>query len=103
MLRNPNSISAGDTVIEDPTLEPYFITTSSAGGYTVYEKVNRGKEGKPYLRTVCYPSTFNHALKVIAKEKLSTGETTHYTSIQSYVDKWQEVTKSIETAVPFEL
>ena len=103
MLRNPNSIPAGDTIIEDPVLEPFFITNSSTGGYTVYEKVSRGKDDKAYLRSVCYPSTFNYALKVIAKEKLSTGETNHYTTISEYVTKWESITKAIEKATLMEV
>lgn len=103
MLRNPNTIPATDTIIEDAAIEPYFITNSSSGGYTVYERVNRGKEDNPYLRTVCYPSTFNHALKVIAKEKLNTGDTTHYGSIKEYVNRWEEITKAIESVTSFSL
>lgn len=103
MLRNPNTIPAGDTVIEDAVLEPYFIVNSTSGGYTVFEKVNRGKDDRAYLRSVCYPSTFNHALKVIAKEKLNTSENNHYTSIQEYISKWESITKSIENATLMEL
>ena len=103
MLRNPDTIAAGDTVIEDPTLEPYFIVNSTSGGYTVFERVNRGKDDRAYLRSVCYPSTFNHALKVIAKEKLNTGETTYYSSIKEYISKWESITKSIENATLIEL
>ena len=103
MLRNPNTIPAGDTVIEDTVLEPYFIVNSTSGGYTVFEKVNRGKDDRAYLRSVCYPSTFNHALKVIAKEKLNTSENNHYTSIQEYISKWESITKSIENATLMEL
>ena len=103
MLRNPNTIPAGDVVIEDQTLEPFFITNSSSGGYTVYERVNRGKDNRAYLRSVCYPSTFNHALKIIAKEKLSTGETTHYSSLNEYILKWESITNAIEKATLMEV
>lgn len=103
MLRNPNTIPAGDTLIEDPVLEPFFIVNASSGGYTVYERVTRGKDDNEYLRTVSYPSTFNYALKVVAKEKLNTGDTTHYSSIKQYVDKWEEITKSIENATTLPL
>jgi hypothetical protein len=103
MLRNPSTIPAGDTVIEDPILEPYFIVNATSGGYTVFERVNRGKDDRAYLRSVCYPSTFNYALKVIAKEKLNTGETTYYSSIQEYISKWESITKSIESATLIEL
>jgi hypothetical protein len=103
MLRNPNTIPAGDILIEDAVLEPYFIVNANSGGYTVYERVTRGKGDNAYLRTVCYPSTFNHALKVIAKEKLNTGDNTYYGSIKEYVDRWESITKSIESAVQFQL
>ena len=103
MLRNPDTIPAGDTVIEDPIMEPFFITHSSSGGYTVYERVVRGDRDKDYLRTVCYPSTFNFALKVIAKEKLSRGANTHYKSLKEYVETWETITKSIENATLIEL
>ena len=42
MLRRPDSIPATDTVIEDPAMEPFFITNSASGGYTVYERVIKG-------------------------------------------------------------
>jgi len=98
MLRNPDTLRDSDTIIQDPILEPFFIATSKVGGYTVYERVNKGKDNKSYLRTVCYPSTFNYALKQIAKEKLNAGEGQLFSSIQEYVTKWEEITQSIESA-----
>lgn len=98
MLRDPKTLRDTDTIIEDPALEPFFIATSKVGGYTIYEKVTKGKDSKEYLRTVCYPSTFNYALKQIAKEKLHAGEGEVFTSIKQYVDRWEQITKSIETA-----
>ena len=41
MLRKPDSIPAGDTVIQDPAIEPFFITKSQTGGFTVYEIVKK--------------------------------------------------------------
>ena len=35
MLRKPDSIPANDTVITDPALEPFFISRSQTGGYTL--------------------------------------------------------------------
>lgn len=92
MLRNPDTIPASDTVIQDPVMEPFFITkSSSVGGFTVYEKVNRGKDGKSYLRTVCYPSTFNSALKTVAKELLSNSEKKQYDTVKEYIQSWNEI------------
>ena len=42
MLRNPDSVPSSDTVIQDPVMEPFFITRSQTGGYTVYERVVKG-------------------------------------------------------------
>ena len=63
MLRRPDSIPATDTVIEDPAMEPFFITNSASGGYTVYERVIKGDNNTPYIKTVCYPGNFSYALK----------------------------------------
>jgi hypothetical protein len=97
MLRNPNTIPAGDTVIEDPIMEPFFITHSSSGGYTVYERVNRGKDDKAYLRTVCYPSTFNHALKTVSKELLNINGNKHFRTIKEYIETWNSIEQSMKT------
>ena len=64
MLRKPDSIPASDTVIKDPGMEPFFITKSSTGGYTVYENVVKGENNTPYIKTICYPARFSFALKV---------------------------------------
>jgi len=102
MLRNPSTIPAGDTVIEDPLMEPFFITHSSSGGYTVYERVNRGKDDKPYLRTVCYPSTFNYALRAISKELLNIGENKHFSTVKEYIEEWNSIEQNMRTitAIP---
>lgn len=97
MLRNPNTIPAGDVLIEDPIMEPFFIVKSTTGGYTVYERVTRGKEDNAYLRTVCYPSTFNHALKVVSRELLHTTGSSHYKSIQEYIGTWNDIQNKINT------
>ena len=52
MLRNPDSISSGDTIIEDPGLEPFFITRSQVGGYVVYERVVKGENKNNYLKNI---------------------------------------------------
>ena len=97
MLRNPDTIPAGDTVIEDPIMEPFFITHSSSGGYTVYERVNRGKDDKAYLRTVCYPATFNYALKAVSKELLNFNENKHFKTIKEYIETWNSIEQSMKT------
>jgi len=90
MLRKPNSIPAGDTIVEDPVMEPFFISKSSSGGYTVYERVTKGDKNTKYIKTICYPSTFNSALKVVCKELLNTGNN-HYTSVKLYMKEWKDI------------
>jgi len=90
MLRRPDSIPAGDTVIEDPVMEPFFIAKSSSGGYTVYERVIKGENDTPYIKTICYPATFNHALKVVSRELVNTSKN-YYTSIKEYISEWKEI------------
>jgi len=90
MLRRPDSIPAGDTVIEDPIMEPFFIAKSSSGGYTVYERVVKGDNDTHYIKTICYPANFNFALKAVSREMLNT-KSNHYSSIKSYVKEWKDI------------
>ena len=93
MLRNPNSIPNTDTVITDPVMEPFFITKSQSGGYTVYERVIKGDNNTEYIKTIGYPSTFGSALKCVAKEILNEGGKTY--DLKSYVKRWESVKDSI--------
>ena len=97
MLRNPSTIPAGDTIIEDPIMEPFFIVKSASSGYTVYEKVIRGENDTAYFKTICYPSTFNHALKVVARELLPTTGGKHFTTIKQYISTWNEIEQKMRT------
>lgn len=97
MLRNPNTIPAGDTVIEDPAMEPFFITNSPSGGFTVYERVNRGKNDNAYLRSVCYPSSFNSALRTVAKELLNYSSKKQYSTVKEYISTWNVIQEKMKT------
>jgi hypothetical protein len=94
MLRKPNSIPVGDTVITDPVMEPFFISKSQSGGYTVYERVIKGDKNTEYIKTVAYPATFNSALKRVANEKLNNGESKSYT-LKEYTDRWEDIQKKM--------
>ena len=94
MLRRPDSIPSGDTVIADPVMEPFFIAKSQSGGYTVYERVVKGEKNTEYIKTVCYPSTFNSALKRVANEKLNNGESNIY-NLKEYVTRWEDISKKM--------
>ena len=94
MLRRPDSIPSGDTIIQDPVMEPFFISKSQSGGYTVYERVIKGENNTEYIKTICYPGTFNHALKSVAREKLNSGETNIY-NLKEYVSRWENILKEM--------
>jgi len=98
-LRRPDSIPEGDTVITDPVLEPFFISKSSTGGYTVYERVTKGENDTEYIKTICYPGNFGYALKTIAEEKTNSANNKTYTSIQDYVLKYKSYQEKITSIV----
>ena len=93
MLRRPDSIPASDTVIQDPAMEPFFITKSNSGGYTVYERVVKGENNTPYIKTICYPGNFSYALKTVAEELLNSNK--EYTTIKEYVTTYKNITEKI--------
>ena len=93
MLRKPDSIPSSDTIITDPALEPFFISRSTTGGYTLFERVIKGENDTEYIKTICYPSNFTYALKKAAEELLNTNR--EFASIKEYVDKY----KSIQTKI----
>jgi hypothetical protein len=93
MLRNPNSIPAGDTVIVDPVMEPFFIARSQTGGYTVYERVVKGEKNTEYIKTLGYPSNFGSALKMVAKEILNESGKTY--TLKEYITRWESVKNKI--------
>ena len=87
MLRKPDSIPSNETIVEDPVMEPFFITRWQTGGYTVYERVIKGENNTEYIKTVCYPGNFGYALKTIAEEK--TNHSKNYSTIKDYVLKYK--------------
>jgi hypothetical protein len=93
MLRKPDSIPSSDTVITDPALEPFFISRSNTGGYTLFERVIKGDNDTEYIKTICYPSNFTNALKKAAEELLNKSK--EYNSIKEYVEEF----KTIQTKI----
>ena len=93
MLRNPDSIPSSDTVIQDPVMEPFFITRSQTGGYTVYERVVKGENNTEYIKTLGYPSNFGSALKMVAREIVNEGGKTY--DLKTYVKRWEDVKNSL--------
>lgn len=95
MLRKPDSIPSGDVVITDEVMEPYFITRSTTGGFTVFERVVKGEKNTEYIKTISYPSTFSNALRTVAREILNTKRQKSYSSIQSYITEWDKINESL--------
>ena len=96
MLRKPDSIPASDTIIKDPSMEPFFISKSSTGGFTVYERVVKGENNTPYIKTVCYPGNFSYALKRVAEELLNSNK--EYKSIKDYVTTYKNISEKITSS-----
>ena len=97
MLRKPDSIPSSDTIIQDPSMEPFFISKSSTGGFTVYERVIKGENNTPYIKTICYPANFSYTLKTVAQEKLN--EKKSYDSIKEYVDTYKSISEEMTNSV----
>jgi len=97
MLRKPDSIPSSDTIIQDPSMEPFFISKSSTGGFTVYERVIKGENNTHYIKTICYPANFSYALKTVAQEKLN--EKKSYDSIKEYVDTYKSISEEMTNSV----
>lgn len=93
MLRNPNSIPDTDTLIQDSVLEPFFVSRSQTGGYTVFERVVKGENNTEYIKTISYPSNFGNALKTVAREKLN--ETGKTYDLKSYMNRWETIKNSL--------
>lgn len=97
MLRKPDSISKQDKIIEDPIMEPFFLTQSKVGGFAVHKRVIKGENNTEYIQTLAYPSNFNSALRLVSKELLNTSKKTHYKSIKEYISSWNQVKNKMET------
>lgn len=93
MLRNPDSVPSSDTIIQDPVMEPFFITRSQTGGYTVYERVIKGENDTEYIKTLGYPSNFGNALRSVAREILNEEGKTF--TLKEYVNRWESVKDSL--------
>jgi len=93
MLRKPDSIPSTDTIIADPVMEPFFISRSQTGGYTVYQRVIKGENDTEYIKTLGYPSRFGNALQMVAREILNEEGKTY--DLKSYVERWENVKNSL--------
>jgi hypothetical protein len=91
-----------NTIIKDPTLEPFYISKDKYC-YTVIELITptrtRGsstKQKEPYEKSIGHYTHINHALKAIAKGRL-TSPPKLYNSIKDYLSYYEEINKELET------
>lgn len=96
MLRKPESQSSKEVIIEDPALEPYFISMPREGGFIVYQRIQRGKNGTKYNRAVSYPSTLSRSVKAIQRELMLSGEVRNFKSLQEFVKSWEELGEKLK-------
>lgn len=97
MLRRPDSIPSSDTLIQDKVMEPFFVSRSSSGGYTVYERVITGENDTEYIKTLGYPSNFGNALRMIAREL--TNEEGKTFTLKEYMQRWEDVRKALTSVM----
>jgi len=88
------------TIIKDDLLEPYFIG-KDAYCYTAYEVITpqkkylaKGSKGKKYEKPIGHYADFGSALEAIMKAQLNV-KNGEYSSIQSYLDKWNEIKNNL--------
>ena len=99
MLRNPNSVPDTDTVIQDPAMEPFFITRSQNNGYTVFERVVKGENNTEYIKTVCYPGNFGYALRAIVEEKTNMSNNKNFSTIKDYLSAYKSYEQKITSII----
>ena len=97
MARKPTSL----TLIEDPCLEPFFITKDEHC-YTVNRKVTSNAnhfrstgKSKTYSKALTFHAKFPSALKSITEEQLH--DKKHYTSLSDFLDKFLTIETNIKT------
>ena len=96
MARHPNSL----TLIEDPNLDPFFITKDEHC-YTVNRKVTSNAnhfrstgKSKTYSKALTFHAKFEDALKRITEEQLHNKE--HYTNLNDFLDKFLTIESNIK-------
>jgi len=91
------------TMIEDPSLEPYFITVDD-NCYTVNIKVTKNKDhfrstgkNKTYSKALTFHATFKHALERITQDQLHTKES--YTSLSEFLNHYKNIESNIKNYI----
>lgn len=91
-----------NTIIKDPNLEPFYISKDKYC-YTVIELITptrtRGKSIKtkePYEKSIGHYTHINHALKAIARGKL-TSPPKSYNSVKDYLSYYKEINDELKT------
>ena len=94
------------TQINDPSLEPYFITKDDFN-YIVNITVQTNKDhfrangkSKEYQKAIKFYPNFKSALQYVAEEKLHNKR--HYNSIQDFIDDYSKIESNITNNISYE-
>ena len=99
MARKPNSL----TLIEDPSMEPYFITKDEHC-YTVNRRIKSNAnhfrstgKSKTYSKALTFHSKFEDALKRITEEQLHTKK--HYKTLNDFLNHFLSIENNIKNYI----
>ena len=99
MARKPKSL----TLIEDPNLDPYYITKDE-NCYTVNIRVVSDKnhfrstgKSKTYSKALTFHANFEQALERISKEKLHTKK--HYKNLTDFLNEFKNIETNIKNYI----
>jgi hypothetical protein len=91
------------TMIEDPSLEPYFITVDD-NCYTVNIKVTKDKDhfrstgkNKTYSKALTFHSSFRQALTRVTQDQLHTKKS--YKTLSEFLDHFKNIESNIKNYI----
>jgi hypothetical protein len=89
------------TLIEDPAMEPYFITRDD-NCYTVNQRIQSNAnhfrstgKSKEYTKALTFHSNFEQALNRITQDQLHDKE--HHSSLEGFLQKFRTIESNIKT------
>jgi len=99
MARKPKSI----TMIEDPNMEPYFITNDE-NCYTVNVKIKSNAnhfrstgKSKTYTKALTFHSDFKSALEMVTRDQLHTKKS--YKNLDDFLNNYKTIETNIKNYI----
>ena len=91
------------TLIEDPCMEPYFITKDD-NCYTVNQRIQSNADhfrsngkSKEYTKALTFHANFGQALNRITQDQLHDKE--HHTSLNDFLNKYRQIENNIKNYI----